>query len=34
VKVAQRKEASEFGATHYIEVDQYVPERKDKKGKK
>jgi hypothetical protein len=34
VKVVQRKEVSEFGATHYIEIDQYVPEKKDKKGKK
>jgi hypothetical protein len=37
VKVVQRKETSEFGATHYIEVDQFVPEKKAKgkgKGKK
>jgi hypothetical protein len=37
VKVVTRKSASEFGATHYIEIDQFVPEKPAKakgKGKK
>lgn len=28
IKVIQRKEVSEYGKTHYIEVDQYVPANK------
>lgn len=32
IKVVQRKEASQFGKTHFIEIDQFVP--KSKKGAK
>lgn len=30
VKVVKRKEATKFDATHYIEVDQFVPQSKGK----
>jgi len=32
IKVVERKEPSQFGKTHYIEVDQFVP--KSNKGAK
>ncbi len=32
IKVVERKEPSKYGKTHYIEVDQFVPQSKDSKS--